>query len=117
MTEAEELCDRMILLKKGKIVGYGTVNELRDKVADDTMIRIVTTKDPSALSEKALQTEGVMDMRINVIPGRFETNIRVHKDFSHLDRIDSMFEQFEIRSIGYDEPTLEDTYLYLTGGE
>jgi len=28
-----------------------------------------------------------------------------------------MFEQFEIRSIGYDEPTLEDTYLYLTGGE
>lgn len=117
MTEAEELCDRMILLKKGKIVGYGTVNELRDKVADDTMIRIVTTKDPSALSEKALQTEGVMDMRINVIPGRFETNIRVHKDFSHLDRIDGMFEQFEIRSIGYDEPTLEDTYLYLTGGE
>ena len=117
MTEAEELCDRMILLKKGKIVGYGTVNELRDKVADDTMIRIVTTKDPSALSEKALQTEGVMDMRINAIPGRFETNIRVHKDFSHLDRIDSMFEQFEIRSIGYDEPTLEDTYLYLTGGE
>ena len=117
MTEAEELCDRMILLKKGKIVGYGTVNELRDKVADDTMIRIVTTKDPSALSEKALQIEGVMDMRINAIPGRFETNIRVHKDFSHLDRIDSMFEQFEIRSIGYDEPTLEDTYLYLTGGE
>ncbi len=117
MTEAEELCDRMILLKKGKIVGYGTVNELRDKVADDTMIRIVTTKDPSALSEKALQTEGVMDMRINAIPGRFETNIRVHKDFSHLDRIDGMFEQFEIRSIGYDEPTLEDTYLYLTGGE
>ena len=117
MTEAEELCDRMILLKKGKIVGYGTVNQLRDKVADDTMIRIVTTKDPSALSEKALQTEGVMDMRINAIPGRFETNIRVHKDFSHLDRIDSMFEQFEIRSIGYDEPTLEDTYLYLTGGE
>ena len=117
MTEAEELCDRMILLKKGKIVGYGTVNELRDKVADDTMIRIVTTKDPSALSEKALQTEGVMDMRINAIPGRFETNIRVHKDFSYLDRIDSMFEQFEIRSIGYDEPTLEDTYLYLTGGE
>lgn len=117
MTEAEELCDRMILLKKGKIVGYGTVNELRDKVADDTMIRIVTTKDPSALSEKALQTEGVMDMRINAIPGRFETNIRVHKDFSHMDRIDGMFEQFEIRSIGYDEPTLEDTYLYLTGGE
>jgi hypothetical protein len=23
----------------------------------------------------------------------------------------------EIRSIGYDEPTLEDTYLHLTGGE
>ena len=90
MTEAEELCDRMILLKKGKIVGYGTVNELRDKVADDTMIRIVTTKDPSALSEKALQIEGVMDMRINAIPGRFETNIRVHKDFSHLDRIERM---------------------------
>lgn len=117
MTEAEELCDRMVLLRKGEIVGYGTVDELRDKVADDTMIRIVTTKDPSELISDMLVVEGIMDMRINSIPGRFETNLRTRKGTNILEKVNDAFEKYEIRSIGYDDPTLEDTYLYLTGGE
>lgn len=117
MFEAEELCDRMILLKHGNIVGYGTTDELKQRVSDDTMIRITTTKDPSSCTPDVQTVDGITDVRVESLSGRFAVSIRCRKGTNPMQSLEQMYEQFEVRSIGFDEPTLEDTYLYLTGGE
>lgn len=117
MFEAEELCDRMILLKHGNIVGYGTVDELKQKVSDDTMIRIITTKDPSPCTADVQTTEGITNVRVESLSGRFSVSIRCRKGSNPMQSLEQIYEPYEVRSIGFDEPTLEDTYLYLTGGE
>ncbi len=117
MFEAEELCDRMILLKHGNIVGYGTTDELKQKVSDDTMIRITTTRDPSSCTSDVQTVDGITDVRVESLSGRFAVSIRCRKGSNPMQSLEQIYEQFEVRSIGFDEPTLEDTYLYLTGGE
>ncbi len=117
MFEAEELCDRMILLKHGNIIGYGTVEELKQKVSDDTMIRIITTKDPSSCTSEVLSIDGITDIRVESLSGRSAVSIRCKKGSNPMQSLEQIYDQFGIRSIGFDEPTLEDTYLYLTGGE
>ena len=116
MFEAEELCDRMIILKQGNVVGYGSVEELKSKVSDDTMVRIVTTKDPSD-AVSSLCIDSITDKRIEALSGRFAVSIRCRKDSDIIGTLEETLQPYGIRSIGYDEPTLEDTYLYLTGGD
>ena len=117
MYEAEELCDRLILLKKGNIVGYGTIDELRSMVSDDTMIRVITASDPTSVTEDLLTWESISDIRIDELAGRYIVNVRCDRSDELMDRLDKVFKPFGVRSIGFDEPTLEETYLYLTGGE
>lgn len=117
MFEAEELCDRMILLKKGNIVGYGTIDELNARVSDDAMIRVITAQDPSPKLDELGSMEEISDVRITDISGRYVVNVRCTKDADIMDRLDAIFQPFGVRSIGFDDPTLEETYLFLTGGE
>ena len=37
MEEAEKLCDRIIIINKGKIVADGTVNEIKEKGGSDNL--------------------------------------------------------------------------------
>lgn len=117
MFEAEELCDRMILLKKGNIVGYGTIDELNAKVSDDAMVRVITASDPSSKLEALNSIDDITDVRITDISGRYVVNVRCKKESDIIDTLNSIFDPFGIRSIGFDDPTLEETYLFLTGGE
>lgn len=116
MYEAEELCDRILILKQGKVVGYGTAEELKSLVSDDTMVRIVTTSDPTVAVD-GLDLEPIVDRRVESLSGRFAVSIRCRKDAEIIEILEERLQPFGIRSIGYDEPTLEDTYLYLTGGD
>ena len=116
MFEAEELCDRAIILSKGDIKGYGTVAELKEMVSDTSMIRIVTSNDPSDLMGKAKEHSGVLETRYSQISGRYEINIQASKGQDVLSEMEALFSPLGIRSIGYDEPTLEDAYLHLVEG-
>lgn len=117
MYEAEELCDRLILLKKGRIVGYGSIGELRSKILDDDMIRVTTTSDPSAAFDSISSMEGVAGVRVDSVAGRYLASVRCAKGADLMDALESRFSEYGIRSIGFDEPTLEELYLHLTGGE
>ena len=116
MYEAEELCDRILILKHGKVVGYGTAEELKSLVSDDTMVRIVITSDPTVAVD-GLDLEPIVDRRVESLSGRFAVSIRCRKGAEIIEILEERLQPFGIRSIGYDEPTLEDTYLYLMGGD
>ena len=40
MDEVQKLCDRVIIIHKGKMVEQGTINELKDKYNSDDMEQI-----------------------------------------------------------------------------
>lgn len=117
MFEAEELCDRMIIISHGNIVGYGTVAELKKKAFDIDIIRAVTEKDPHAHSDNLERIDGVRSVNTEMVAGRFETSMRVDKGKDVLPAIENELQDLGVRSVGYDEPTLEDTYLHLTEGK
>jgi ABC-2 type transport system ATP-binding protein len=117
MFEAEELCDRMIIISHGRIVGYGTVPELKQKVHETDMIRIVTSSDPSGQITAVSAIDGVENVRTEMVGGRFTVSVQTAKGKDPLRELESLFEPDGVRSIGHDEPTLEDVYLHLVGGE
>ena len=81
------------------------------------MIRVITASDPSSKVDELLSWEGITDIRVDELAGRYIVNVRCDRSDELMDRLDNFFDAFGVRSIGFDEPTLEETYLYLTGGE
>ena len=117
MFEAEELCDRMILLKRGRIVGYGTIDQLRDMVSDDSMIRAMVIYDPTESIGMINSIDGVTNTVIEKAGGKYVVSIRFNGKDDPIEELEEILQKYDIRNIGFDEPSLEETYLYLTGGE
>ncbi|MCL2712598.1 MAG: ABC transporter ATP-binding protein [Methanomassiliicoccaceae archaeon] len=117
MYEAEELCDRIMIISDGRNVGYGTVAELKQMVSDTNIIEIVTSDDPHDTVSKLLTERRFVHINTERIAGRYCTRVQLKDDTDVLSEFDSLFSGYGIRKIGYDEPTLEDIYLSLVGSD
>jgi ABC-2 type transport system ATP-binding protein len=112
MHEAEELCGRIMIISKGRSVGYGTVAELKETVRDTNIIEIITDDDPrDTLTE--LSDHNISHMNTERFGGRYCTRIQMKSVEDVLSDLNALFSRYGIRKIGYDEPTLEDIYLSL----
>ncbi len=117
MYEAEELCDRMIILSHGKVVGRGTVGEIKDVTSDSSVIHIVTDRDPSEAVQYLNSDPDITGLSVNVVGGRFDTRFSTISGETDVHTHENVFHPYGIRTIGLDEPTLEDAYIRLTSGE
>ena len=117
MYEAEELCDRMIILSHGKVVGRGTVGEIKDITSDSSVIHIVTDRDPSEAVEYLNSNPDITGLSVNTVGGRFDTRFSTVSGETDVYNHEDVFRPYGIRMIGLDEPTLEDAYIRLTSGE
>ncbi|MDR2866685.1 MAG: ABC transporter ATP-binding protein [Methanomassiliicoccaceae archaeon] len=117
MFEAEELCDRIMIISKGRSVGYGTVAELKKMVPDTNIIEVVTNDDPHDTVAKLSSEHFIQHVNTERIAGRHCTRIQLKDRTDLLSYLDTVFSKYGIRKIGYDEPTLEDIYISLVGGE
>ena len=113
MFEAEELCDRIMIISKGRTVGYGTVAELKNSTPDTDIIEVVTNDDPHEAVAKLQSGHFFRHVNTERIAGRHCTRIQLKEKADVLSDLDEMFSKYGIRKIGYDEPTLEDIYLSL----
>ena len=114
MQEAEELCDNMIILSGGRIVGRGSVEEIKNSISDISSIHIVTESDPSDVVS-SLNDADVSTVRL--LNGRYDTKLVTKKDEDSIETYEDLFRPFKIKSIGIEEPTLEDAYLTLVKEE
>jgi len=118
MFEAEELCDRILIISQGKAVGYGSVDELKKMVNSTAVIEIVTADDPHEAVDTVSEMTGVIHVKSERIGGgKFVTRINVEEGSDILSDLDNIFKDHGVRRIGYDEPTLEDVYLSLVGAD
>jgi ABC-2 type transport system ATP-binding protein len=117
MYEAEELCDRMIILSRGNIVGKGTVAEIKDMVSDSSVVHIVTDRDPSEALKGFVSDPDMTVVSSRTVGGRYDTRFASASGKTDVGAHEDLFRPFGIRLIGLDEPTLEDAYIRLTGGD
>jgi ABC-2 type transport system ATP-binding protein len=115
MFEAEELCSNMIILSHGKVVGRGNVDEIKDSISDVTCIQITTEDDPATIVASRCSEIDITTTRL--LNGRYLTKLNIRKEDEDLGSYESAFLPYKIKSIGIEEPTLEDAYLTLVSGD
>ncbi len=113
MDEADELCDVIYIMHKGKIVTQGSPEELKKSIGES----VVTIKSkPGNLDEvkpKVEKLRGVISC--GMTRGRFTITIKEESLNSILDAFKHMGE--EVVAVEVSEPSLEDVFIHVTGEE
>lgn len=115
MEEVEILCDRIIILDKGKILATGTSDELKDLIDIEEKITITT----SFIKDKHL--EELKKFR-NIDTITYNSNILEITYRNGKNNLTNLIDYLKNNKISYDKinsikPTLNDVFLELTGKE
>jgi ABC-2 type transport system ATP-binding protein len=113
MEEAAELSDHIAIMDKGKVIAYGTHDELIKLVGEQTRIDITLNVEGSNVQESWKQVGGVskIDAQDGTITVLVDDSNRV---------LPNLFEEaskagVRITSVDIQEPNLETVFLHLTG--
>ena len=99
LAEAEALCDRVSIIRNGRIVDSGSLDELRHLTR--TTITAQLTGTPDGLA----QLTGVHDFSVD------GEHVRMTVDNSALDLVLGLLSRTGVRSITSQPPTLEELFL------
>lgn len=116
MPEAEELCDRLVVIDHGQILIAGTKHEITSKISKN-VVTIVSFQDSSeriqSIAEELKNSNDVTDVSVeeNAIKVKYAEGVPVMKNIINLSATYSL----DIENIITEEPTLEDIFLTLTG--
>lgn len=118
MEEAAELSDHIAIMDKGRIIAYGTHDELIKLVGRETRIDITINAEGERVLEAWRSTEGVA--RIDALDGS-SSPLRVAALVDDSNRVlPRLFDAassvgVRITSVDIQEPNLETVFLHLTG--
>ena len=110
MYEAEEMCDRVAIMDKGKVAALGKPHILRETIGGATSIRIKVKGDQTKKAVKALENYNhiVKDSEIQLfVTNPWETMPEVSNKLASMGILTDRIEVVE--------PTLEDVFVKLTG--
>ncbi|HIH75737.1 MAG TPA: ABC transporter ATP-binding protein, partial [Methanomassiliicoccales archaeon] len=111
--EADELCDRIGVIARGKIVALDTPKGLKSLVKDTSVIEVegfgITERDLDSL--KAL--DGVRTVTANMCEDKQTMRVQVGDPVSLLSKVAHLLEDRKVIGMKVKEPTLEDAYLWL----
>lgn len=113
MEEAAELSDHIAIMDKGRIIAYGTHDELIKLVGRETRIDITINAEGERVLEAWRSTEGVA--RIDALDGTLtalvdDSNRVLPRLFDAASKVG-----VRIMSVDIQEPNLETVFLHLTG--
>jgi ABC-2 type transport system ATP-binding protein len=118
--EAEQICDRIALLRKGKVILTGTPDEIRSKVAEGVNLSLTIVNGMGGSAAKLLEgirsVDGVVNVQFDPDSANGQSRIRV-EGMKELD-YNSLFQKvmsmnFQIRSIETSQVSLEQAFLKL----
>jgi ABC-2 type transport system ATP-binding protein len=113
MEEAAELSHHIAIMDKGRIIAYGTHDELIKLVGRETRIDITINAESEGVLEAWRSTEGVA--RIDALDGTLtalvdDSNRVLPRLFDAASKVG-----VRITSVDIQEPNLETVFLHLTG--
>lgn len=115
MEEVEMLCDRVIILDKGKVIASGTCDELKELANIDEKINVEIINLPNEILEKIKKLDNIDNVTY------FNNNLVIsYKSGKNnlVDLINFLNKQnVKYSKIFSERPTLNDVFLELTGKE
>jgi len=113
MEEAAELSRHIAIMDKGRVIAYGTHDELIKMVGEQTRIEITLNTEAEKVLSAWQKTEGVS--KIDSADGRVtalvdDSNRVLPRLFDAASKVD-----VRITSVDIQEPNLETVFLHLTG--
>lgn len=117
MTEAEVLCDRLLLIDRGRPVLEGTVEEFRSAVRRETVYRLVVEGPVGRAVDSLLSLPGVSDARCEAVgAGAGEIVVVFDSDTSALPAIiRRLVDEVEIVSCVRDDVSLDQVFRAVVG--
>lgn len=116
MVEADELCDRVAIINKGRVLACDTPSALKQRLQKDVRFEIETSP-LNGLTPLILQEQAeVRNVALTEIEGGARLDIALVEE-SALARVINLFTQksIKIMKINKREPTLEDVFVDLVG--
>lgn len=115
MEEAEMLCDRIVILDKGRQLVNGTTAELKNMIRDHEKVEVSFVDPPEDLVKQLEQLENVR----SVSRKEWDFTIRFEKGSGNMSQLLHFIELkgLKYRNLNMDEPSLNDVFLELTGKE
>lgn len=115
MEEVEILCDRVIILDKGKILATGTTDELKKKAKIEEKVTVEVNDLVPGYIEKIKELKNVDDVT-------YTNNVLLVTYKKGKNNLVDMIDYLKKESINYNKiyserPTLNDVFLELTGNE
>ena len=113
MFEADQLCDRIAVIAKGRIVAEGTPQQLKDRVADGSVVEVEVFGVEERTVERVRQLAGV---RAVTVEDRDQKQLLIVQFAPGLELTHAILSQLDGTSVGRvatREPTLEDAYVAL----
>jgi polyether ionophore transport system ATP-binding protein len=99
LSEVEALCDRVSIIRKGKVVESGTLSDLRHLTR--TSVQAELASSPNGLA----QLPGIHDLEVD------GTRVRCEVDTAQLDAVMKQLSASGIKSLVAQPPTLEELFL------
>jgi len=108
MDEAEQLCDRLVIMDKGKIVAEGSPRQLIERYSSREVLEM---RFPVGVQEAILDRLEGLAKRIEVLPDR----VLLYTDDGDDTAVETARRGLQPESVVVRRSTLEDVFLRLTG--
>ncbi len=113
MEEVEEICSRIVIIDKGKVIANGTISELESFIMDEQIINIQINHVNYNIVEKIKKIYGVKDCHIKNQVLTIISKYGVQNITQILNNLNQ--ENCKIININMEKAHLEDLFLTLTG--
>ncbi|AFL66521.1 ABC transporter ATP-binding protein [Desulfurococcus amylolyticus] len=117
MFEAELVCDRILLIDRGRIIAEGTPGELKEKVAGKRTIVAHVRGDKMLVSRTI---EGLEVEKVSVEESEEGLTVRLltrsPEEVAGILLRELVARGVEVYTLRIEEPTLEDVFIYFTSG-
>jgi ABC-2 type transport system ATP-binding protein len=117
MYEADELCDRIGVITKGKIVALDTPEVLKRLVRDTSVIEVEVFGLTEKLIEDTRRLPGVQAVSATMAEDKQVMRVQVTDPAEMLGKVVAILQDRKVIGVKVKEPTLEDAYLWLVEGD
>jgi len=116
--EAQQMCDHIGVINRGKLIALGTTDEVRNLVGETVNLSLTVSDTSSrSLVEEISKVQGVTHALLNGNgqPGEMLLSIDGHKELDYSTVFGILLNKhIKILSVQSSQPSLEDAFVYLT---
>ncbi len=117
MFEADALCDRIAVIAGGRIIGQGTPQELKGRVADRTVVEIEAYGVDEEAVDRLRSVDGVASVTVEDHDQMQKLLVQSALGAELTPALLSRLGEVKVGRIGAREPTLEDAYVAMVQEE